>query len=621
MKSNLTKSATAAIIVIGAFIFLTQGNGASKAFANAMEHFAAAQTARFDLTMKFGEQEPQTSSFLYDAKGYIRQNMADGTVNFVDYNTNKVLSLLPGEKTAVIRDVREPDFHTALYDIFAKLQDLIQQAIDLGYGPVENLGTKDIDGRTAYGYRVETTGQSPGLFWQGKGTLTIWADTETDFPLVVRWYNTMTKITATVSNIELNVTFNPDEVAVTIPEDYTIADETLPPIEAKNEPQPAHTTQEDVVEPNSTPETILEEPLLNKASDPNIAKLIEGLNKNDQIIIKFFHSWTVLSKGKFPSSLTVDAIKDIDPEATIGFEQKLWSGEFYIYLPSLFGGVLKSDVDPNNFTKEEIAQVKEKKGPYYDALQNELEESLKEYKPLFRNIAEGFKFINELPAKSDWYYNGADVELSDSQTAIFWYRPKGSENYRVIFGDLTIEDMAPEDIPLLETFAAEDETDENAKEALEIAIQLGADIPEDKRATALRMLTLKEDDLIKGLATYLEFSGGAYPPTLHFDKTFVKHLDGFLNEAYKQQKIDKKAGESKTLDIGFAAFFYNKLTREKKEPAYYGDTMTIQDSDQILVRWKISKNKYRVIYGDLTRKTVSSEELANLEKTSEKVSP
>ena len=161
---------------------------------------------------------------------------------------------------------------------------------------------------------------------------------------------------------------------------------------------------------------------------------------------------------------------------------------------------------------------------------------------------------------------------------------------------------------------SDEEIDQNANDLLEAAIQLGADIPKDKRATVLRVLSLKEKDLIKGLATYLEFSDGTYPPTLNFDKAFVKHLDGFLAKAYRDRKFDKKQGDAKTLDIGFAGFFYNKLTRQKKDPVYYGETITVNDTDKVLVRWKISRNRYRVVYGSLKSETVTTEKLAELEK-------
>ncbi len=48
---------------------------------------------------------------------------------------------------------------------------------------------------------------------------------------------------------------------------------------------------------------------------------------------------------------------------------------------------------------------------------------------------------------SDWKYVGADVKLGDAETAVFWYQPEGSDNYRVIYGDLSVKDVAPADLP------------------------------------------------------------------------------------------------------------------------------------------------------------------------------
>lgn len=49
--------------------------------------------------------------------------------------------------------------------------------------------------------------------------------------------------------------------------------------------------------------------------------------------------------------------------------------------------------------------------------------------------------------QSDWKYVGAAVKLGDAETAVFWYQPEGSNNYRVIYGDLSVKDVAPEDLP------------------------------------------------------------------------------------------------------------------------------------------------------------------------------
>jgi hypothetical protein len=34
----------------------------------------------------------------------------------------------------------------------------------------------------------------------------------------------------------------------------------------------------------------------------------------------------------------------------------------------------------------------------------------------------------------------------DTDKAVFWYQPKDAETYRVIYGDLSVEDVAPESI-------------------------------------------------------------------------------------------------------------------------------------------------------------------------------
>ncbi len=47
----------------------------------------------------------------------------------------------------------------------------------------------------------------------------------------------------------------------------------------------------------------------------------------------------------------------------------------------------------------------------------------------------------------DWHYAGNGVKLGDAETAVFWYRPKGSQTFRIIYGDLSVKDVAPNDLP------------------------------------------------------------------------------------------------------------------------------------------------------------------------------
>jgi hypothetical protein len=47
----------------------------------------------------------------------------------------------------------------------------------------------------------------------------------------------------------------------------------------------------------------------------------------------------------------------------------------------------------------------------------------------------------------NWHYAENSVKLGEAEKAIFWYQPKGSETYRVIYGDLHVEDVEADQLP------------------------------------------------------------------------------------------------------------------------------------------------------------------------------
>jgi outer membrane lipoprotein-sorting protein len=127
-----------------------------------------------------------------------------------------------------------------------------------------------------------------------------------------------------------------------------------------------------------------------------------------------------------------------------------------------------------------------------------------------------------------------------------------------------------------------------------------------------------EGKLIQGLRTFAELTGGRYPSDL------------------SMMNIMKEVGEALRKDIGFEpnrepdpeqtqkmmdkmmllqtpSHFCMQLIQENKDPAYYGDKVSTEDTDLVLLRWKISEDEYRVIFGDLTTANVTTEQLAELE--------
>jgi len=60
---------------------------------------------------------------------------------------------------------------------------------------------------------------------------------------------------------------------------------------------------------------------------------------------------------------------------------------------------------------------------------------------------QGLVFIRFFKGQGQWHYAGTGVKLGDGSKPIFWYQPQGSASYRVIYGDLRVEDVQEENLP------------------------------------------------------------------------------------------------------------------------------------------------------------------------------
>jgi len=143
------------------------------------------------------------------------------------------------------------------------------------------------------------------------------------------------------------------------------------------------------------------------------------------------------------------------------------------------------------------------------------------------------------------------------------------------------------------------------------ALARGADIPRSKRNLVVRMLCLNEKDLILGLRTFADLSGGRYPRSLDTQSTLRQiETDQLgssmpeLSESWKEQMVQ---------DIFFACAFSEKLRRDGRGIQYYGDTVGRQDAEKLLAWWTESKGRYRVVLGDLTLHSLTTEQLAALQ--------
>ena len=147
-------------------------------------------------------------------------------------------------------------------------------------------------------------------------------------------------------------------------------------------------------------------------------------------------------------------------------------------------------------------------------------------------------------------------------------------------------------------------------------------IPGDYTGSMVKMPALTEEKAIKGLKLYADLSGH-YREELTWKHEWSEEIEKMDTPAAKRLKEELK-GLTKDdranrladtmMPMRWLSRFCIRLIHEGKHPAYYGKTVTPTDADKVLMRWKVSDNEYRVIFGDLHSETVTTEKLAELEK-------
>lgn len=66
---------------------------------------------------------------------------------------------------------------------------------------------------------------------------------------------------------------------------------------------------------------------------------------------------------------------------------------------------------------------------------------------MMMTFVRGMLFLQILERQISFQYAGNGVKLGEADKAIFWYQPEGSKTWRVIYGDLSVKDVAQENLP------------------------------------------------------------------------------------------------------------------------------------------------------------------------------
>jgi len=103
--------------------------------------------------------------------------------------------------------------------------------------------------------------------------------------------------------------------------------------------------------------------------------------------------------------------------------------------------------------------------------------------------------------------------------------------------------------------------------------------------------------------------------TLLLFANFLRGKDS--NGLYQDSKLVAKyllSGQmTQRPDFAAAMLKYKYLTKQGKDVAFYGDIINPQDSNAVLMQWRLSDGRFRVMFNDLREKTVSPAELIKLQ--------
>ncbi len=215
-------------------------------------------------------------------------------------------------------------------------------------------------------------------------------------------------------------------------------------------------------------------------------------------------------------------------------------------------------------------------------------------------FSRGVTFVLTLPADADAHYAGKGVSKGTPDRPIFWYKPVGSQKYRVIYADLSVREA---------------ETAPRATNAKPVAGQPGYTAPKPNPTVSL-------EDFIRALRTSAQSNKGMFPDKLgrneimmgsgaEMEKAMDKIAAKYGGKKGLREKYGRtlppaimtelsKAGMPFMDRVMRGVAFYESLTAAN-DAHYVGKGVKLDTPDRPIFWYKpTGSKKYRVVYADLS---------------------
>ena len=143
---------------------------------------------------------------------------------------------------------------------------------------------------------------------------------------------------------------------------------------------------------------------------------------------------------------------------------------------------------------------------------------------------------------------------------------------------------------------------------------------------SMKVPEISEEKAIEGLRFYADLFG-RYPAKIDLMSLIQEasqkiasnpEMTRQMAELRKSEGQDAEAAMSQLMQKYIApvqslGMFYMSLVQDKQDPAYFGNQVSPDDKDMILMRWKIEGDTYNVVFGDLTTVHMQHDDLIQVE--------
>lgn len=388
MKDRITKLAAAAAIIIAVLICINHFSGpidvATPAFADVIEQIEKAKTITWNLTF------------------YSQVTSKDGERIWVETETRQLAYKAPG----LYREVRVDDNGQITNVTIEDAVNLKELSLDpvTKYATLLQRTVKHYDPRGAFSWEKEyIKGENKGrsLEWVGQknttsGTVNVFRSAFRDEANNQDWSY-----------------------------DFWVSKETKQLIAV-------YVPGADIYDPEK-------DPARNNPSEKDWSRREPMCHVKDDIVYNAQMDESLFSLSPPPGySVEVKRRREVTEKEMI---------EYLGILAEYYDNSFPSQAFPH-VTSDELNQIEEQPPEDRTAVEQKLVETIRYYIMNDLNMMPLAHFIEDHTVEKTFRYLGKGVTLGDKDRIVCWYQLKGSSTYRAVYGDLSVQDVTREDLPL-----------------------------------------------------------------------------------------------------------------------------------------------------------------------------